>query len=215
MCDERDRLIGYLYDECDTAERRDVEQHLEQCPTCRTEIQALRNVRADLLAWEVRGTPDVWRPFPAAAPAAWWQQVPSWAFAAAAGLVIAAGLGGGVAARALSYEAPVQQIVSTPAGVTAPDLTVAQERIIELMRQELAAQSRAMPAGPVRVAAQPDEQMLRRMNDLANANTENFKVMAQLYEDIMRYGARTESKIKTLQQSVDTLSAALNLNQNR
>jgi hypothetical protein len=28
MCDERERLIGYLYEECDAEERRQVETHL-------------------------------------------------------------------------------------------------------------------------------------------------------------------------------------------
>ena len=53
MCDERERLIGYVYDECEAAERRAVESHLEECVDCRQEIAALRSVRQDLLAWAV------------------------------------------------------------------------------------------------------------------------------------------------------------------
>ena len=63
MCDDRERLIGYVYDECDGRERREIEAHLETCHTCRREITGLREVRQDLLAWDVPDTPSVWRPF--------------------------------------------------------------------------------------------------------------------------------------------------------
>jgi len=86
MCDERERLIGYLYEECDAEERRQVETHLESCPTCRAEIGGLQSVRTDLLAWNVPEHSPVWRPMPAgvAPPVVWWRQTPGWALAAAA-----------------------------------------------------------------------------------------------------------------------------------
>ena len=28
MCDDRERLIGYVYEECDPAERREIEAHV-------------------------------------------------------------------------------------------------------------------------------------------------------------------------------------------
>ena len=62
MCEERERLIGFVYDECDAAERRTIEEHLETCPTCRREIAGLRGVRQDLLAWSVPEHESVWRP---------------------------------------------------------------------------------------------------------------------------------------------------------
>ena len=49
MCDDRERLIGYVYDECDAGERRTIEAHLESCEACREEIAGLRGVRTDLL----------------------------------------------------------------------------------------------------------------------------------------------------------------------
>ena len=53
MCENRERLIGYVYDECDPAERAEIEAHLESCHTCRREIRGLKGVRQDLLAWDV------------------------------------------------------------------------------------------------------------------------------------------------------------------
>ena len=37
MCDDRERLIGYLYDECDAVERRTIDAHLQECADCRAE----------------------------------------------------------------------------------------------------------------------------------------------------------------------------------
>ena len=51
MCNERERLIGYVYDECADDERRAIEAHLEECGACRTEIGGFRRVRQDLLAY--------------------------------------------------------------------------------------------------------------------------------------------------------------------
>src|SRR5262245_25303266 len=95
MCDQRERLIGYVYDECDPAERAAVQQHLDSCGECRTEIAALRSVRVDLQSWEVPDHESVWKPFTPAPAPAWWSQVPRWAMAAAAGLVIISGAAGG------------------------------------------------------------------------------------------------------------------------
>src|SRR5436190_276553 len=100
MCDERERLIGYVYDECDPGEKRLVEAHLQTCETCREEIGGLRSVRTDLLAWDVPEHGSVWTPFVKARPAPSWRDVPLWAMAAAASLVFLVGAAGGVATQA-------------------------------------------------------------------------------------------------------------------
>ena len=53
MCDDREKLIAYLYDEATAAERRQVDAHLATCAECREELRSLRGVRQDLLAWDV------------------------------------------------------------------------------------------------------------------------------------------------------------------
>jgi hypothetical protein len=111
MCDERERLIDFLYDACDAADRRRVEDHLEACDTCREEIRGLRRVRLDLLAWEVPEHESVWKPFAPARTTPWWKEVPAWALAAAAGVMFLLGLGGGLVARQL---APAAQVAAAP-----------------------------------------------------------------------------------------------------
>lgn len=101
MCDKRERLMDYLYDEAAPVDRREVEEHLESCGDCRTEMRAFRRVREDLLAWDVPEYESVWTPFAPAPVAPWYQQVPAWALTAAAGLMLMLGTAGGFAAQAL------------------------------------------------------------------------------------------------------------------
>jgi hypothetical protein len=100
-CDDKPTLIAYLYGEVDEATRQRVDTHLETCARCAEEMRALGDVRAELSWW---GPPDAELGFaivrksePQTAqvlrPAQWWRTVPAWAQAAAAVLVLAAGLG--------------------------------------------------------------------------------------------------------------------------
>lgn len=136
MCDEREPLLTYLYDESDPAERRRVEAHLATCETCRDELAGLRRVREDLLAWDVPDHGSVWKPFTPARPSWSWRDVPAWTLAAAAAIVFAIGAGSSVAANAwLSGAAPRTAValpaapaVTTPASVRiAPAGTVSRE----------------------------------------------------------------------------------------
>jgi len=122
MCDQRERLMDYLYDEAAPADRQGVEAHLEACGDCRTEMRAFRRVRQDLLAWEVPAYESVWTPFAPTPVAPWYQQVPAWAMATAAGLMIMLGTAGGFAANAWLTETTTQStaIASVDAPATAP-----------------------------------------------------------------------------------------------
>ena len=101
-CDDKTTLIAYLYGEVDAAMRASIDLHLGSCARCAAEVRALGDVRAELSLW---APPDAKLGFaivqtseqqPAAQvlrPAQWWRTVPVWAQAAAAVLVLAAGLG--------------------------------------------------------------------------------------------------------------------------
>jgi len=105
MCEDKELLVGYLYDDLPDGDRARFETHLRACAACRTEVKAMRAVRADLAAWAppepdfgfrvVRGgrdasERDVIRPVVPAPVSwrAWW--TPAAGFAAAAILVLAA-----------------------------------------------------------------------------------------------------------------------------
>ncbi len=112
MCDDREKLIAYLYDEASASERRLVDAHLVECADCREELRGLRSVRQDLLSFDVPEHGSVWKPF-VTTQAVWWKQVPAWGLAAAATLMFGIGLAGGFAARALTT-VPVIQAQAPP-----------------------------------------------------------------------------------------------------
>lgn len=95
LCDDKDTLIAYLYDEIDPVVRRRVEEHLRVCAACTAELTALSSLRVELASWSA---PEagldfqfVRKPAQDLRPAAWWSGVPVWAQAAAAILVLAVG----------------------------------------------------------------------------------------------------------------------------
>ncbi len=119
-CDDKDLLVAYLYDEIDPVIHRRVADHLRICAACTAELAVLGNVRHALAEWVVPDagpcvtmTPDaaaslngahaagvhgaVLADLPAGAsrvvdePASRWA-IPAWAQAAAAVLVLSAGL---------------------------------------------------------------------------------------------------------------------------
>lgn len=93
LCDDKDTLTAYLYDEIDPIVRRRVEEHLRICVACTTEVTALSSVRVELASWLAPETEldfqFVRKPAEVLRPAAWWSGVPLWAQAAAAIFVLA------------------------------------------------------------------------------------------------------------------------------
>jgi hypothetical protein len=99
-CDDKATLVSYLYGEVDAATRQAVDAHLAECVACADEVTALGFVRSELGLW---AAPEADLDFTivkksdlAAArvlrPARWWNTVPVWAQAAAAVLIVAAGV---------------------------------------------------------------------------------------------------------------------------
>ncbi|MDP1569880.1 MAG: zf-HC2 domain-containing protein [Vicinamibacterales bacterium] len=131
-CDDKDRLVAYLYDELDAASRTGVDAHLRQCEACAAELAGLGGVRRELVGWQ---PPDVALGFtivpvgiaPAAAapPRSLWQEVPAWARLAAAVLVMAIGLS--VANVQVRYDA--EGMVVTTGWMTPAAPQVAREAV--------------------------------------------------------------------------------------
>jgi anti-sigma factor RsiW len=210
MCDERERLIGYLYDECDAEERRQVETHLKSCHVCQAEIGGLQNVRQDLLAWYVPDHPAVWRPMPVApAPIVWWRQTPGWALAAAAAVVLVAGLAGGAATRMMT--APPAQI----AGVTPDELTAVQKQIVAMLREELARVRTQASAGTMATAASEvtEEQLAafeRRIGvTLGEREQQSYDRLSTLYNDMLRLKNQNDVAVGKLRREVDDLKVSI------
>ena len=151
MCDERERLLEYVYGESTPADRLEIETHLVECHVCRAEISGLRGVRDELLAWDVPPHEPIWRPVGAVAVASRRRVLPMWGLAAAAGLVFTAGLAGGIAVRGANPPAPAQLAAGAPTAprtsltpvstgeaalVTTADLARMEAAILERVRSE-------------------------------------------------------------------------------
>jgi Putative zinc-finger len=217
MCDDRERLIGYVYDECDPVERQQIEAHLAECETCRAEIGGLRAVRQDLLAWHVPQSQGIWRPLPAAPRALPWQAMPTWALAAAAGLVLVVGAAGGaVATRFVPGPAPtgaVQVVAPAPvvpaaAAVTPADLSALEQRVLAEMRSEMddrvvhlmAAHQVAPQSRDLESLSQRVDRQGRQLADLTNA----------VYADVVQLN-RTLNRTQAVQEGNRMILTALDL----
>ena len=105
MCEDKELLVAYLYDDLTDGARARFDAHLRGCAECRREVKALRAVRGHLAAWAppepdfgfrvVRGGRDAAAqevrhavPPPRQSWRAWW--TPAAGLAAAAVLVLAA-----------------------------------------------------------------------------------------------------------------------------
>ncbi len=227
MCNERERLIGYVYDECDAAERSAVRQHLEACAECRAEIEALRSVRQDLQAWDVPDHESVWKPFvPVPAPA-WWQQVPRWAMAAAAGAVIVSGATGGAVAIAMMPQTPGPVVAtSAAAGATqvslSPDDLAALERRIEarLQAEVSALNGRVLLASSRTPVSTTEPSVIqndfsRQLSELRAMNDQQLEAINRMYANMTGYRREFDIKHALLKQTVGNLATVVEQTQGR
>ena len=214
MCENRERLIGYVYDECDPAERLLIEEHLESCHACRQEIRGLRSVRQDLLAWEVPVSDPIWRPMAPSRPQPLWQSVPTWALAAAACATFIVGAAGGAATYALMpRSAPaVSQAQPAPstsvpasASVTPVELSALETKLLAQMRAELDTRVResVRDVAPQNVSASDpaDADLARRVNMLTARQND-------LYDRLLEFASETQS-IRVKQQGLERTSNML------
>jgi hypothetical protein len=134
MCDDREKLIAYLYDESDPRERKEMDAHLATCDTCREELRGLGATRVDLLAWDVPAHESVWKPFASPQITPWWRQVPAWGMAAAATLVFGLGFAGGMAGRLFAAPAasPVMAENAPRTTVNEPNVVALESRLTAL-----------------------------------------------------------------------------------
>lgn len=174
-CDEKERLVAYLYGETGERERALIDAHVATCPPCADELDGLRAVRTDLAAWQPP-VPDLGFRIVREAQAVsrrWWQ-VPAWVPSAmAAGLLLAVAAaaanirieyGPGVVtfrAGEAPRSAQVRRVTapaavdpgasvksSVPAGVQPAELQAALSALEHRLRTEMATMRTAAPAAP-------------------------------------------------------------------
>lgn len=156
QCDDKEQLVAYLYDELDEMTRRRIDEHLRVCAACAEEVGGLSGVRQELAGWvppeaelgfsivpRMSAEPPI--PGSVLRPAHGWRlpDVPAWAQAAAAVLVMAAGLA--IANVQIRYNADGLVVTTgwmdrqTPAAPAAPTATAASVPVTGDWRPALAA----------------------------------------------------------------------------
>jgi len=206
LCDDKSLLMGYLYGECDAAERQVVEEHLAACASCASELERLRGVRVALRDWappeqalgfrivrdgmdEAAGRRDALRVIRPRLSRWLPARLPAWAQAAAAVLVLAFGAGianldvrvGTVAIRTGWHQvvqAPAPQ-ARAQAGVTVSRADL--DALAQQLRQELASvSSAAAPAGGSAPAARNVSAPSARLSP------EDFRRVQTIVDDMER-----------------------------
>jgi hypothetical protein len=210
--DDRDEtLIAYLYDDIDAATRATFEAHVSSCAACRAEIDGLRGVRQHLAAWAPPERQAAVNSRPSTVNAidshqyprlstldsrlstvdsrrtSWLPDVPAWAQAAAAILIV--GVAAGIANLDIRYDAnglsirtgwsksevaqtkpfdsPKSELAQgRPAAtdsVTRAELVALEQRLREEVRT-LQAGAHAVAAGDAQPArASADSELMRRV----------------------------------------------------
>jgi hypothetical protein len=94
----REQWIGFLYDDCEAAEKSELASHLNSCATCRQQLDTWRHTTAVLDTYKIerRAQPS-------------WQTVPWLRWSTAAAILLAAGIsiGAAISPRANPVEAKV------------------------------------------------------------------------------------------------------------
>jgi hypothetical protein len=174
-CGDPAVLAGYLYDECDTAERAAVEAHLARCPNCAEELTALGATRTALLAW---APPDATLGFRVTSsqddaravernnvvrPARWWQRpMPAWAQVAAAIVIFAIGA---ILGMRTADPSPAVVTVASDTGtssVSTKDLAALEQRL----RAEMTAVRSGGAPTQVQQVSSSDAAVLQRVRAL-------------------------------------------------
>ncbi|MEO6223771.1 MAG: zf-HC2 domain-containing protein [Vicinamibacterales bacterium] len=228
MCDQREQILEYLYDEASPTSRRDVERHLDGCDECRDEIRAFRNVREDLLAWGVPNPPSVWTAFAPPPALPWHKQVPAWAMAIAASLMFMVGTAGGVFAhRVVDGNGLARGGSHTAAGLP-PEVKQAalldSKAIVSLIREELSNADRDLTgralqvnnttARPFQLDPRTEARLLDRVSGLVNESQDRQRLMVSDYlfkvaqEDELRR-RDTGRRFTQLTAQVEQLQAAV------
>jgi len=222
MCDRKEQLIGFLYDEVDPAEARAFRQHLLTCAECRTELAELRTTRGQIAAWT---PPEPGLDFqivrapaatPRGAPPRAWRFSPSWALAAAAILVLAIGAaianlevhvggGQGLVIRTGWNRTPAVTAtrVEDASNVQEADWKRLDARLGQI--EQVVARNRSSSSSDT--SSMSDDDVLQRVRDmLAQSETKQQRILTARLNDITReYDAQRRIDLAAIDQGMARL----------
>ncbi len=234
MCENKELIVGYLYDDLSDIERRTFETHLSACADCRGELAALRATRGHLSLWappepdlKFRVIRDV-EPQPARVLPMRTRWTPAFGLAAAAVLVLAAATA--IANLEVRYDAngfvvrtgwrqgstrlntapgAGAEAVARPAGARG-DFDALERRLRDL---EIASASQPAAGGVQTASARmTDAEILRRVREIvADAEARQQTVVAQRLLQVVRdFDRQRQADLATIQQGLGSYQGLTN-----
>jgi hypothetical protein len=185
MCDSKELLVSFLYDELDPSAKRAFDIHLATCVECRDELAELRTTRGHLASWAPPETDFGFRIVRGAAappPAPRFRITPAWGLAAAALLVVA--VGAAIANLDVRYgrdglvvrtgwqhatDAPVSAERAGAGGLTPVDWKAqaeALDRRLQNLEQTISDRSRTSAVQNASVSDMSDAEVLQRVREM-------------------------------------------------
>jgi hypothetical protein len=225
MCDRKELLVAFLYDELDPSAKRTFEAHLASCAECRDEVAELRATRVQIALW-TPPEPDlgfrIIRGAAAPPPPPRFRIAPAWGLAAAALLVFA--VGAAIANVQVRYDAsgfsmrtgwqhgadaqPAAQDASG-AGVTVVDWKAQAEALDRRVRdlEQTIARTQASPIQRAGVSNPSDaglRQLVREMLDQSEARQRQV-LSARLAELARNVDAQRKLDLAVIDQGMTRL----------
>jgi hypothetical protein len=220
MCDSKELLVSFLYDEIDPTAKQAFQEHLSTCVECRDELAALGATRAQVALWTppdgdlgfriVRETESPKR--------RWFQLSPAWGLAAAAMLLAAIGAAianldirygsdGLVVRTGWNHIDTARQAVDS--NVTPVEWKTQADQLDRRLR-ELEQTMSARPSSPTQNASAADlsdaELLQRVRNIVGQSETRHERMVATRLTELMReYDAQRRLDLATIDQGMTRL----------
>jgi putative lipoic acid-binding regulatory protein len=233
MCESKESIVGYIYDDLAGSERRTFEAHMAVCRDCRDEVTALRATRVHLSLWSPPARDlgfKVVRDDAAAAPARVLPMRKRWtaAFGLAAAAVLVLAAATAIANLEIRYDAnglvvrtgwarPAAETAQAPAPASAAVPASTRDGVAELEVRlaQLERTLAATPAGSIQVTSGPrmaDVEILRRVREMVSqAETrQQAAVTNRLVQVVQDFDRQRQTDLATIQRGLGTYQGLTN-----
>ena len=240
--DREAMLMSYLYDDIDAADRQAFEQHLATCARCRTDLNGLGDVRAQLARWsppepavgvaprrttivatrQITASDAGEQPAGADEPRRGsWREIPAWAQAAAALLVL--GVSAGIANLDIRYDhnglsvrtgwsktVPAATMQSATAAAPVPaEWRAAMTALEQQLRNEIHAAPPSASTSGMQVvhAATSDSEIMRRVKSLVDESErrQQNELALRMGEAIRDLNFQRQADLRKIDQNLGLL----------
>jgi hypothetical protein len=229
MCESKELLVSFLYDEIDPVSKRNVQKHLATCVECRDELAELGATRAQIATWT---PPDADLGFRIVREAEspkrrWFQWSPAWGLAAAAVLLLAIaaavanldiryGNDGLVVRTGWSHSVELAQ-QSTVGSVTPVDWKAQADQLDRRLRElEQSISTRRSSAQDASTSDMSDAELLQRVRDIVGqSETRQQRAVATRLTDLIHeVDAQRRLDLATIDQRMTRLQDSSSLTKN-